>query len=79
MRAVTLLIALLATSIGALATPSDNEVAQRKPAPPPCKRMSPPPSEAETKARFGQFVEVFVGPKKDISKAFEFIAADYIV
>lgn len=52
---------------------------QRLPAPPPCKRMSPTPSESETKARFDRFVQAFVGPKKNITEAFTYIAADYIV
>jgi hypothetical protein len=91
MRALTWFTTFLAAPVAVLAVPANNEAAspmseatstfasQRAAAPPPCKRMNPPPSEAQTRARFAQFVQVFVGSKKNISKAFEFIAADYIV
>jgi hypothetical protein len=49
------------------------------PPPPPCVRKSPPPSEAETEARFDAFVQAFVGPNKNITLAFTYIANDYIV
>ena len=89
MYALACLSALLVAPFAVLAAPSGAEVAapfsrtilpnQRSPAPPPCRRMNPPPSESETKARFDQFVQVFVGPRKNITKAFEYIAVDYIV
>jgi hypothetical protein len=83
-------VALLAVPFSAIAFPTNNNgavvsqprsllsVRQRK-APPPCVRMNPPPTQEETNARFAAFVEVFVGKSKSISKAFEYIAADYIV
>ncbi|KAK0702421.1 hypothetical protein B0T21DRAFT_266549, partial [Apiosordaria backusii] len=46
--------------------------------PTPCVRQTPEPSQEETDARFAEFVEVFVGSKKNISRAFEFIVDDYI-
>ena len=52
---------------------------QRQPAPPPCVRMDPPPTQEETEARFNAFVEVFVGKSKKLAKAFEYIAEDYVV
>jgi hypothetical protein len=73
---------LVLTWFTALLIASPFTFAQRRPAGPapvPCKRMSPPPSEAETRTRFNSFVQAFVGPKKNISEAFEYIAADYIV
>jgi len=88
MRSLTWFTTLIAAPLAVLAVPADNTAVsplsktifarQGAAAPPPCKRMNPPPSEAETRARFAQFVQVFVGPKKNIFKAFEFIAADYI-
>jgi hypothetical protein len=81
--------ALLAVPFTVLAVTSSAEVAdfpsrailqrQKIPAPPPCRRQNPPPSESETRAKFDQFVQVFVGPRKNITNAFEYIAADYIV
>src|SRR3569833_2094304 len=47
------------------------------PAPPPCKRKSPPTSEVETKARFDKFVDAFI-VNSNITAAFEYIAEDYI-
>lgn len=52
---------------------------QRQPAPPPCVRMDPSPTQEETEARFNAFVEAFVGKSKKLAKAFEYIAEDYIV
>ncbi|KAF2665564.1 hypothetical protein BT63DRAFT_448186 [Microthyrium microscopicum] len=75
MRVLTWFTALLATPLVVLAVPQRGG---GKAAPTPCKRQSPPPSEAETKARFDAFVEVFVGKQKSIYKSFEYIAADYI-
>jgi hypothetical protein len=89
MRTLTWFTALIAAPLAVLAVPADKNTATREshsirankrvPAPQPCERMNPPPSEQETRARFAQFVQVFVGSKKSISKAFEFITADYIV
>lgn len=48
--------------------------------PTPCVRKTDPaPTQEETDARFAEFVEVFVGSRKNISRAFEFIVDDYIV
>jgi hypothetical protein len=52
---------------------------QRLAAPPPCKRKRPAPSASETQRIFGKFVQAFVGPNKNISEAFTYIAVDYIV
>jgi hypothetical protein len=41
--------------------------------------MNPAPSQNETDTRFEAFVQAFVGKSKNITKAFEYIAADYIV
>ncbi|KAK0669795.1 hypothetical protein QBC41DRAFT_273762 [Cercophora samala] len=42
--------------------------------PTPCVRQTnPAPTQEETDARFAEFVEVFVGSRKNISRAFEFI------
>ena|ERR1700742_2813885 len=79
MNFLLLLASLMALVVMPLGAFGSLQPRQRLPAPPPCKRMSPAPSEAETKARFDKFVQAFVGPKKNISEAFTYIAADYIV
>lgn len=82
-------VALLAAPLSAVAIPTSNAavagkastlmIARQQQAPPPCVRMDPPPSQEGTEARFNAFVEVFVGQSKNLYKAFEYIAADYIV
>lgn len=67
---------LLPTSL--LAAPLVAPRQGRPPKPKPCVRMSPPPDANATKARFDTFADAFIY-KKNISKAFEFIAQDYIV
>jgi hypothetical protein len=89
MVSLTFLVTLLAIPLAVLSSPTKQEAdelthrnlfaRQRLPAPPPCVRMNPAPSQDETKARFDKFVQAFVGPKKDISEAFKYIANDYIV
>lgn len=49
------------------------------PNPPPCVRQTPAPSQAQTEARFQDFVGAFIGPQKNITAAFEYITVDYIV
>lgn len=83
------LVTLISAPLLAVAIPTSNLVAdeqtglllarQRQPAPPPCVRMDPPPTQEETDARFNAFVEAFVGKSKKLAKAFEYIAEDYIV
>ena len=46
--------------------------------PRPCETMEPPPTEAETEARFDLFVQAFIN-EADLSEAFKYIANDYIV
>lgn len=41
--------------------------------------MNPPPTQKQTDIRFQAFAEAFVGKSKNITKAFEYIVADYIV
>jgi len=48
------------------------------PAPPPCVRTTPAPSECQTEARFNEFANAFI-VTKNITEAFTFIAEDYIV
>ncbi|KXJ88090.1 hypothetical protein Micbo1qcDRAFT_207365 [Microdochium bolleyi] len=47
------------------------------PAPPPCVRTTPAPTECNTEARFNEFADSFL-VTKNITDAFTFIAADYI-
>lgn len=90
MRPLALAVAFLAAPLAAVAIPTSNAAvagvpsrsplfARQRTAPPPCVRMNPPPTQEETNARFEAFVEAFVGRSKNITKAFEYIAADYIV
>ncbi|KAH6842184.1 hypothetical protein B0I37DRAFT_447696 [Chaetomium sp. MPI-CAGE-AT-0009] len=88
MHFLTCLVTLVSAPLLAVAIPTSNLVTgqqtslllarQRQPAPAPCVRMDPPPTQEETEARFNAFVEVFVGKSKSLAKAFEYIAADYI-
>lgn len=88
MRLLTCAVALLAAPFSAVAIPTSNGAVagqrtslcerQRK-APPPCVRATPAPTQEELDTRFNAFVQVFVGQSKSIYKAFEYIAADYIV
>lgn len=48
------------------------------PAPPPCVRTTPAPSECQTEARFNEFANAFI-VTKNITEAFTFITEDYIV
>jgi hypothetical protein len=85
----TFLVTLISSPLLVVAIPTSNLVAgeqaglllarQRQPAPPPCVRMDPPPTQEETEARFNAFVEAFVGKSKKLATAFEYIAEDYIV
>jgi hypothetical protein len=88
MRFLTCVVALLAAPPAAVAIPTGNAAVagqrsslfeRQRTAPPPCVRANPAPSQEELDARFNAFVEVFVGKSKSIYKAFEYIAADYIV
>lgn len=83
------LLAVAATISGALAAPSPVDVALEPPTrvinakravvtPPPCKAISPPPTEAETEARFDKFGDAFI-VKKNLTEAFEYISSTYIV
>ncbi|KAK0707947.1 hypothetical protein B0H67DRAFT_325167 [Lasiosphaeris hirsuta] len=85
---VTTILTTLAVLIPVFAIPTGNPddttrqilARQALAAPPPCVRSTPPPTADELKARFDKFVIAFVGPagKKNITEAFEYIAADYI-
>lgn len=88
MRPFTVVSALLALAVQPIpAAPVTDTIPslilERATAPPPCKRvLNPAPTTNETAARFTTFVQAFVGAqggKKNITKAFEFIAEDYIV
>ncbi|KAK3402425.1 hypothetical protein B0T20DRAFT_139795 [Sordaria brevicollis] len=87
MRPFTVVSVLLALAVQPiLAAPTTDTIPslllERATAPPPCKRvLDPAPTANETAARFTTFVQAFVGAqggKKNITKAFEFIAEDYI-
>lgn len=89
MRPFTIISAFFAVAIQpTLAAPITDTIPsslllERATAPPPCKRvLDPAPTANETAARFNTFVQAFVGAqggKKNITKAFEYIAEDYIV
>ena len=82
MRATTL-ISVLLTPLAAVAVPVDADVPslvtrQRgMKAPPPCV-MDATVTEEQTAARFEKFADAFI-VKKNITEAFEYIAASYIV
>lgn len=77
MRPLACVLAFLAAPLAAVATPTI--WARHLKAPPPCVRMNPPPTQKQTDIRFQAFAEAFVGKSKNITKAFEYIVADYIV
>lgn len=88
MRPFTIVSAFLALAVQPIvAAPMTDTIPslilERATAPPPCKRvLDPAPTANETAARFNTFAQAFVGApggKKNITKAFEFIAEDYIV
>jgi hypothetical protein len=86
MKVLPCVLALVAAPLSALALPTgEAALATRQwggggqQAPPPCVRQDPPPSQEELEERFRQFVDYFVGPRKNLYEAFKFIAADYIV
>jgi len=67
------------TSITAATEALGTRLLRRLPAPPPCQRMNPFPSQRQTNVRFDEFVQAFAGPMSNITKAFEYIVSDYIV
>ena len=71
------LLTTLVLPASLLAAPLVEPRQGRPPKPKPCVRMSPAPDANATKARFDTFAEAFIY-KKNITKAFEFIAQDYI-
>lgn len=81
----TLLTSALVASVSVLAAPTDLQtrsdlIVERQSAPvkpAPCVR-NPYTTPAQTEARFNEFAQAFIY-KPDISKAFSFIAKDYIV
>ncbi|USP74808.1 hypothetical protein yc1106_02082 [Curvularia clavata] len=80
----TLLASALVASVSVLAAPTDLQtrsdlIVERQSAPvkpAPCVR-NPKTTPAQTEARFNEFAQAFIY-KPDISKAFSFIAKDYI-
>ncbi|KAL2265082.1 hypothetical protein VTJ83DRAFT_7592 [Remersonia thermophila] len=81
MKLLPCVAALVVAPLSAVALPTggvDLVPRQGQQAPPPCVRQDPPPSQEETEARFRAFVEVFVGPKKNLYEAFKYISDDYI-
>lgn len=79
----SILASALLVPFGALAAPASDDYSliarQQRPAKPkPCVRIVPDPSKEEYKTRFDQFADAFI-VKKNITRAFEFIAQDYIV
>ncbi|KAI1243978.1 hypothetical protein MGN70_013846 [Eutypa lata] len=70
-------LAVLLAPLGALAGPMSRLSSRQLEQPPPCVREDPPPSEAETKARFDKFANAFI-VTKNITEAFLYIADDYI-
>ena len=82
-----ILSSLLIAPLAVLATPSP-VVDPRAPSrvvearavvtPPPCKAISPPPTEAETKARHDAFASAFL-VRKNLTEAFTYISSTYIV
>ncbi|RYP89439.1 hypothetical protein DL770_004409 [Monosporascus sp. CRB-9-2] len=78
MRALSSLVVFLAP-LGSLAAPAGGALGarQRLQQPPPCVRVTPEPSPAETEARFDAFANAFL-VTKNITEAFLYIAEDYI-
>ncbi|CAI6336644.1 unnamed protein product [Periconia digitata] len=76
MRFSTIITALILPA-GLLAAPLVETRQARPPKPKPCVRMSPPPDANTTKTRFDAFANAFIYTK-NITKAFEYIAQDYI-
>jgi len=83
----SILSGLLLVPLAVLATPSP-VVDPRAPSrvvearavvtPPPCKAISPPPTEAETKLRHDAFASAFL-VRKNLTEAFSYISSTYIV
>ncbi|KAK4458561.1 hypothetical protein QBC42DRAFT_300162 [Cladorrhinum samala] len=86
MKFTTLLAGIAAPLVAVSALPSSHTEAttgmifdrQARRQPPPCVRQVPAPSQEELEVRFNDFVQAFVGKQKNITKAFEYIANDYI-
>ncbi|RYP50952.1 hypothetical protein DL768_003618 [Monosporascus sp. mg162] len=82
MHALSSLVVFLAP-LASLAAPAGDPAAgalsarQQLQQPPPCVRVTPEPSPAETEARFDAFANAFL-VTKNITEAFLYIAEDYI-